>query len=88
MSIRHYWVIQLWYYAVFLIDKILKVKKTLTGTNWSLFWFFSISAVHNKERNIIAKVAEDNSLSLGCNSINMEHNKEQNQCSYDFNKSH
>ena len=25
-------------------------NKTLTGTNCSLFWFYSLSAVHNKER--------------------------------------
>ena len=60
----------------------------MTGTNCSLFLFFSIRTVHNKERNITAKVAQKNSLSLGNYSINMEHNKEQHQRSYDFNESH
>ena len=44
--------------CTFLIDKIVK------ETNGSLFRFFSLSAVHNMERNITAKEVENNSLSL------------------------
>ena len=44
--------------CIFLIDKIVK------ETNGSLFRFFSLSAVHNMERNITAKEVENNSLSL------------------------
>ena len=63
LSARFYWVIQPWYYTVLLTDKILKEQNT--NRNKLLFvYIFALSAGHNKEINISAKVAENNSVAV------------------------
>ena len=52
-----------------------------------LYFVFILSAVHNKERNF-RESGRNISLCRCNNSMNMEHNKEQNQCSYEFTESH